>query len=235
MEASISACKINAVLESCNWKKAASQQERLWHRLQNRNAHFSNRFHHLTCFPTQAIGPERAKNPNKPNSKHPDKWKRGREQSPQYHLPLQHPPPEKILPGGSWFYWRSESENPLFAPLQKHAPHPAPALTLLPPGVIVPRTQTCQWGCGNVPGVVHRHRDPPPTQVSSQIKGLYNAQSMDLFEVIYSLQTVVQGTVTSATRLKKYCFLLIHLLWRGFYNEFHYVHFLLKRLPAQQP
>lgn len=101
--------------------------------------------------------------------------------------------------------------------------------------VIVPRTQTHQWGRGNAPRVAQRHRDPAPTQASSQIKGLYNAQSVDLSEVIYPPQTAGQGTVTSATRLKKYCFLLIHLLWRGFYNEFHYVHFLLRRLPAQQP
>lgn len=187
-------------------RKLPASRNELWHRLQNQNANFSNRFHHLTSFPTQAIGPGRAKNPNKTNNKHPEKWKRGREQSPRQHLPPQHPPLQKILPAGSWV------TNPPFAPLQKHPPHPAPAPMLLPPAVIVPRPQTHQWGRGNAPRVVQRHRDPPPTQVSSQLKGLYSAQSVDLFEVIYPLQTAVQGTVTSATRLKKYCFFLIHLL-----------------------
>lgn len=84
-------------------RKLPASKNELWHRLQNQNANFSNRFHHLTSFPTQAIGPGRAKNPNKTNNKHPEKWKRGREQSPRHHLPLQHPPlqgPGFIREGG---------------------------------------------------------------------------------------------------------------------------------------
>lgn len=79
-------------------RKLPASRNELWHRLQNQNANFSNRFHHLTSFPTQAIGPGRAKNPNKTNNKHPEKWKRGREQSPRQHLPPPAPTPAENPP-----------------------------------------------------------------------------------------------------------------------------------------